>query len=160
MECVAMNPTVPDAASHRLVRIHINREPYQSPSTTTGAALYSLAGIEHHQELFREVDGDEEDQPIASDATELKLDQDEHFYSKKEFLIYVNTREKLVATKRLTFNEIVLLAYDPPPSGPNIMFVILYADGPRHNPKGTLPEGASIKIKNGMTFDVTPTDKS
>src|SRR5208282_6131545 len=38
-----------------LVRIHIDREAYESPSLTTGEALYELAHIPAYRELFREV---------------------------------------------------------------------------------------------------------
>lgn len=66
------------------VRIHIDRQPYQSPTPTTGEALYNLADIGKHKELFKEATGDHEDKPVARDHTELHLHQDDHFYSEKE----------------------------------------------------------------------------
>lgn len=60
----------------------------------------------------------------------------------------------------MTFDEIVRLAFNPVPTGPNIMFTITYRHGPHTNPEGSLMEGNSVKIKEGMIFDVTPTDKS
>lgn len=142
------------------VRIHIDREPYESPNPTTGAALYRLGQVSTHRELFREVDGDHEDVPVPNDGTEVGLKQDEHFYSEKEFTIVVNGRPKIVTERELSFDEIVLLAFNPPPSGPNIMFTITYRNGPLKNPEGTLIEGGIVKIKEGMIFNVTQTDKS
>ena len=85
------------------------------------------------------------------------MEQNEHT---KEFTIVVNGRKKVVTTEVLTFDQIVALAFDPVPTGPNIVFTITYRRGPRANPEGTLIEGGSVEIKNEMVFNVTATDKS
>lgn len=79
---------------------------------------------------------------------------------KEEFKIIVNGREKVVTVKELSFDEIVALAFSPVPSGPNVMFTVTYRHGPHENPEGTLTEGHSVKIKDGMIFNVIQTDKS
>jgi hypothetical protein len=142
------------------VRIHIDREPRESANPTTGAALYVLGKVAAHRDLFREVGGDEEDELISREALEVKLRQDEHFYSQKVMAIVVNAQPKEVVETRLSFDEVVKLAFPIPPSGQNIMFTIKYRKGPHANPKGSLLEGETIRIKNGMIFDVTPTDRS
>jgi hypothetical protein len=142
------------------VRIHIDRKPYESPNPTTGEALYALGHIPSEKELFQEVRGDQEDVLIPQDGKEIHLKMDEHFYSERVFEIIVNGRQKIVTEKELSFAEIVTLAFENPPSGPNIMFTITFRNGPHKNPEGTLLEGGTIKIKNGMIFNVTPTDKS
>jgi len=142
------------------VRIHIDREPYESPSPTTGAELYTLGHIAAHRDLFREVSGDDEDELIPRDAINIHLKPDEHFYSQKVFTIAVNAQKKEVAETKLSFDEVVKLAYPIPPDGQNIMFTIKYRKGPKENPKGSLLEGETVRIKNGMIFDVTPTDRS
>ncbi len=142
------------------VRIHIDREPYESPSPTTGMALYALGHVAAHRDLFREVSGDDEDELITRDAIDIHLKQDEHFYSQKVFTIAVNAQKKEVAETKLSFDEVVKLAYPIPPDGQNIMFTIKYRKGPHENPKGSLLEGETVRIKNGMIFDVTPTDRS
>jgi len=63
------------------VRIHIDRKPYQSPNPTTGAALYALGKVPTGYELFREVRGDQEDEPIPNGAGAIHLKEDQHFYS-------------------------------------------------------------------------------
>jgi hypothetical protein len=40
------------------------------------------------------------------------------------------------------------------------MFTVTYGHGPKENPEGTLLEDGIVKIKEGMIFSVTPTDKS
>lgn len=143
------------------VRIHIDQTPHQSPNPTTGEALYRLGIVPAHHELYREVAGDLEDEAIPNSGDKIHLKQDEHFHTgPKEITIIVNGRKKMVTKKRLTFDEIVQLAFDPVAEGPNIMFTITYRNGPRANPEGSLMEGATVKIKEGMIFDVTPTDKS
>lgn len=151
--------TTNQEAKHE-VQIHINLKPYQSPNPTTGVALYALGNIHSGKELFREVHGNSEDVAILNDEQEIHLKMDEHFYSERVFKIIVNGRPKIVTEKKLSFTEIVALAFDNPPSGPNIMFTITYRKGPHKNQEGTLLEGKTIKIKNGMVFNVTATDKS
>ncbi len=47
------------------IRIHIDRQPYESPNPTTGDALYALGAVAQQNELFREASGDHEDGLIA-----------------------------------------------------------------------------------------------
>lgn len=76
----------------------------------------------------------------------------------KTTTIIVNTREKEVEGKEVTFDQIVRLAFENPPTGEFIEITINYRKGP--GPDGSLQEGGSVKIKKGMIFDVTATDKS
>jgi Multiubiquitin len=143
------------------VRIHIDEEPYRSPNPTTGEALYRLADIPAHHELYRELGGDREDEPVRNSADPVHLKEDEHFHSgPKEVAIFVNTRKKEVAARRLTYDQVVALAFNPVPSGPNIMFTITYRNGPKANPEGELLPNGKVRIKDRMIFDVTQTDKS
>jgi hypothetical protein len=142
------------------VRIHIDREPKESPNPTTGDALYALGTVAPHYELFREEGRDREDEPVPRGAHVIHLKQDEHFYTQREYKVIVNARPKEVARRELSFDEVVHLAFENPPNGPNIKFTITYRNGPRRNPEGTLTEGKSVFLKNGMVFNVTPTDKS
>jgi len=74
--------------------------------------------------------------------------------------IIVNGREKEISEKELTFDELVSLAFDPVPTGPYILFTITYRRGHGEKPEGILAEGQSVKIKDGMVFNVKYTDKS
>ncbi|WGJ15969.1 multiubiquitin domain-containing protein [Methylocapsa sp. D3K7] len=142
------------------IRIHVDREPYYSPDPTTGAALYALGGVPEHHDLFREVSGDGEDELIERHARDVRLKLDEHFYSQKVFTIIVDTEAKEVAKNRLTFDDVVKLAFETPPSGPDILITVDYGMGPPENPHGSLRKGQSVRIKNGMVFDVSATDRS
>lgn len=142
------------------VRVHIDQERYESPTPTTAAALYSLASISDGCELFREVTGDREDEAVQRDDAVIHLHQDEHFHSVREYHILVNTRRKEVAKPKLSFDEVVRLAYDPVPVGENILFTITYRHGPKQNPEGELLAGGTVRLKNGMVFNVKHTDRS
>jgi hypothetical protein len=81
--------------------------------------------------------------------------------SEKTVTIIVNGRQKVVPKKEtLSFDEIVNLAYDNnPPSGPNIVVTVTYSKG-EDGKQGTLVKGGDVKVKDGMIFNVTATDKS
>lgn len=146
------------------VRIHIDQKPYESPNPTTGEALYKLGHVQAGHDLFREVKGDKEDPVVENDAEPVHLREDEHFHSgpaqPRKYTIIVNGQKKVVTTKEVSFDQIVKLAFPNPPAGANILYTVSYEDGPRKNPQGSLKEGQSVFVKNGMIFNVTATDKS
>jgi hypothetical protein len=79
--------------------------------------------------------------------------------SKKIYTIIVNTREKTVETDEITFEQVVSLAFEEPPTGENLQITVLFRRG-HGNKEGTLVAGQSVKVKNGMVFDVTLANKS
>jgi Multiubiquitin len=78
---------------------------------------------------------------------------------KKEVTIIVNGREVVVSKTEMSFAEVVALAFDTVPN-PNTMFTVTYRRGHGNKPEGTLVEGETLKIKDGMIINVTATDKS
>ena len=79
----------------------------------------------------------------------------------KFYTIYVNSRPVEVPAKdELTFDEVVALAFSNPEKGTNIVYTVTYRRGQGNKPQGTLVQGESVKVKDGMVFDVTRTDKS
>lgn len=87
--------------------------------------------------------------------------EDRDAHKDRTVTIIVNGRRKEVPKHdELTFRELVQFAFDNPPQGKFICFTITYRKGPRHKPEGTVPEGGSVRPKEGMIFNVTATDKS
>lgn len=78
----------------------------------------------------------------------------------KEFTIVVNGREKTVTDRTLSFDQLVHLAFEDPPTGEFICFTITYRRGHGDKPEGILKEGKSLKVKDGMIVNVIVTDKS
>jgi hypothetical protein len=144
------------------VRIHIDQCPYESPNPTTGAALYALGNVAAGTELYREVDGNREDTPVENSPDPVHLREDYHFHSgpPKVYTIIVNGRQKEVSTKTLTFLQVVALAFNPVPQGPDVQFLITFRKGPDKHREGSLTERGTVSIKDGMIFDVTQTNRS
>lgn len=148
----------------RQVRVHIDRHPYESPTPTTGAALYVLGKVPPGHQLYREVQGNEEDEPVYDDGEKEHLKEDEHFYSEqvchKGFEIIVNAQPEHLDTKKVSYEQVVKFAFPTPPPGENIEFLVTYYNGPKQDPKGTLTAGHSVKVKNEMVFNVQATNRS
>ena len=142
--------------------IFIDQSRHRSTNPTTGEALYRLGAVVAGLELYREVRGDREDQPIPNGPETVHLTEFEHFHSgpPKEVKIIVNARKKEVPGPKIVFDEVVALAFNPVPSGPNIVITVTYRHGPQQNREGVLSKGESIWIKNEMVFYVKATDRS
>lgn len=78
----------------------------------------------------------------------------------KEITIVINGTAKVIQKERLTFEEVIALAFDNPPTGDGVQFTVQFSRGHSDKPKGTLIEGQSVQAKEGMEFDVTPTNRS
>ena len=72
----------------------------------------------------------------------------------------INGRKTEVPKEELTFDDLVGLAFEDPPTGPFICFTITYRRGRGGRRGGSLVEGESIKPRRGMIFNVSFTDKS
>ncbi len=147
---------------NRLVRIHIDQHRYESPSPTTGEALYHLGKVAPDSDLYREVEGNREDQPAWDDSEEIHLHEDEHFHSgpAATIMVIVNGRKKEAPWRVLTFMQVVALAFDPVPNGPDWVFTVTYRKAASKPHEGTLTEGAAVTVRNGTIFNVTATNKS
>lgn len=74
--------------------------------------------------------------------------------------IFVNARSREVDHKRVSFEQVVELAFPDGPTGENFVYTVTYsrAAGPRT--EGTLLPGGVVRVKEGTAFDVRFTDKS
>ena len=77
----------------------------------------------------------------------------------KEYSIIVNGQQKVVTSKELTFAEVVALD-EALPSGQYIEYTVTYRRGHGNKPEGSMVDGDTVKVKEGMIFNVTATDKS
>ncbi|HVJ05873.1 MAG TPA: multiubiquitin domain-containing protein [Candidatus Saccharimonadales bacterium] len=148
--------------SKQTVRIHIDQHRHEVGSPATGEVLYGVGQVQPGLVLFREVEGDREDVEVPRGPEVLHLRVDEHFHSGKPkvYVVFVNGEQKELVSKEVTFAELVKLAFPVPPVGNNILYTVSYEDGPKANAQGSLKEGESVKVKDGMIFNVSATDKS
>lgn len=77
----------------------------------------------------------------------------------KTFNIIINGRPREFPGKEISFQQVVELA-NLGGGGENIVFTVTYKRGEGHKPEGTMVEGDTVKVKDGMIFNVTRTDKS
>lgn len=71
------------------------------------------------------------------------------------FHIIVNARAREVTGESISYSQIVSLAFPDDPGASQYLYSVHYV-GP-HVPDGTLAEGQSVKLENGMKFDVSKT---
>lgn len=75
----------------------------------------------------------------------------------KPFHIIVNARPREVTGDSINYQQVVALAF--PGADYNQFEYSVQYTGPR-TPDGTLVDGQSVKLVNGMKFDVTKTNRS
>ncbi|HTK61502.1 MAG TPA: multiubiquitin domain-containing protein [Pseudonocardia sp.] len=78
----------------------------------------------------------------------------------REITIVINGRERTVIDQELTFEQLVALAFPNAPTGENVLFTISFRRGRGDKPEGSLLAGETVKLKDGMVFVVSATDKS
>lgn len=77
----------------------------------------------------------------------------------KEFTIIVNTRERTWSEKHISYDQVVELAFGTNSNDESIIYTVTYMKGEDKH-EGTLVKGRSVPVKDGMIFNVTPTNKS
>ena len=77
----------------------------------------------------------------------------------KPVTIIVNARKKEWKEKDISYVEVIKLAFGEYVDNPNIEYTVAYSKG-HGNGGGTLTKGESVKVKDGMVFNVNRTDKS
>lgn len=74
--------------------------------------------------------------------------------------IFVNTVEEYVRPGKISFSELARLAFPNLEVTPNTELTVTFRKGQNDGPAGSLISDESVKVKKGMIFDVTATDKS
>jgi hypothetical protein len=78
----------------------------------------------------------------------------------KEFTIYVNSKEKTWTEKKISYDQVVVLAFGSISVDPNVIYTITFKKGDNSKPEGTMVKGDVVKVKNEMRFNATQTNKS
>ena len=77
-----------------------------------------------------------------------------------EHTIIVNGKPKLFYEKKISFREVVILAYGDGAFNSNFNYTVMYSKGHQNNLKGSLVEGKSVVVKDNMIFNVKRTIRS
>lgn len=128
----------------------------------SGATIKRVAGVPADTtDVWFDVAGGHDRVIENKEMVDLAQPGTERFVTRPiRITIKVNSRERVVDHRVLTYWEIVKLAYPEAAPSEQIIYSIDYASGPHQNPSGSLVESQSVYIKEGMKFYVTPTDKS
>ncbi|EDY80991.1 hypothetical protein VDG1235_608 [Verrucomicrobiia bacterium DG1235] len=136
---------------------------YTSRREQTGASIRRLFGLDDDVDLFIDMMspndvaiGDEEIVDLGRSNALLTKERD---CGPLQINIFVNTRSKIATKRRLSYREIVQFAF-PSPNYDQQVFTVTYCKGPRKRTEGSLSDGDSTKIVEGMEFNVTQTNKS
>lgn len=100
------------------------------------------------------------DTPISNPDSTIDNNLDVEKDEKKEHNIIINGRNKTIIGKEATFLQIVECANIIQNITINTIVTITYKRGIGNKSEGTMVEGDSVKIKEGMIFNVSATDKS
>lgn len=79
---------------------------------------------------------------------------------KKVTIIVNGTPHEVDKKEEITYEEVVTLAFPDYPQHPEITYSVKYKRGDGNKPEGILLPGKSVKVKDRMVFDVTPTNQS
>lgn len=78
----------------------------------------------------------------------------------KEVVILVNSREKEWSEKMISFDQVVILAFGSISNDPNVSYSVTYKKGDNNKPEGIMVKGDIVKVKDGIRFNVTQTNRS
>ena len=111
--------------------------------------------------LFAELK-DVPDVEITIGMRVIVQDEDRFYTAKKSgFVIFVNSRPRVVHDPRVTFEEVVKLAFPDDPQADNLAFSMTYSHAASHPHAGELGAGGSVLVKKkGTVFNVTRTVQS
>lgn len=151
--------------SDRVFALRIdNRHMLWGSAKISGKALLALAQPEAGKTVFRDRPGGTDEEVLEADLVNLDGPEMEQFIiasaPPKTFTFYVNTREKTVEKAKITFAEIVALAF-PGTHPESVVFSMTFRKAAGPSASGELSDGGVVKLKTeGTVFNVTRTDKS
>ena len=90
----------------------------------------------------------------------MNSEPDEANPERRTFEIVINGGQHVVPRRRLTFEDIVRLAFTDAIFNDDIVYTVTFKRGPEQNREGSLVAGESVLVNNGMIFNAKRTDKS
>lgn len=102
------------------------------------------------------------DVEITADMRLIVQDEDRFYTAKKAgFLIYVNSRPRVVPSAHVTFEQVVKLAFPDEPAANNLAFSVTFSHAASRPHAGELGAGGSVVVKKkGTALNVTRTVQS
>ncbi len=150
--------------NYQTLHLTINGDRHEwSQQYITGAEIRKLGKIPNEDDIFLKIKDPWKDE-LISDTTEVDLARPglEHFFSKLKFpiTIIVNARAKEWEDEKISYEQVVRLAFDNYVENEATAFTVTYDRGPRQNQEGTMVKGDHVFVKNKMNFIVSLTNRS
>ncbi|MBD1395133.1 multiubiquitin domain-containing protein [Mucilaginibacter glaciei] len=130
----------------------------------TGAEIKDLAAIEATDQLWLSIEKPWEDELISDhEKVDLARPGIEHFYSKpveKTITLIISGVPKSWDKPKISFKEVIVLAYGEYIDSPAMIYTVAYEDGPKQNPEGSMIKDKEVFTKDKMIFHATATNQS
>lgn len=75
-------------------------------------------------------------------------------------IIIVNGEEKEVQKEKISYEEVIILAFGSYNDSQDVAYTIMYFRGNNEKPNGFLLKGQEVNVKKGMKFNVSKTNRS
>lgn len=85
---------------------------------------------------------------------------EEKLKNKHEIIIFVNGEEKMVKKDKISYEEVIELAFGHYEDNETVNYTVIYFKGNNNKPNGFLLKGQVVMVKKGMRINVTRTNKS
>lgn len=133
-----------------------------------GADSISETELREHGDVSEDkdivLDGDHDEVVVRGAPIQLDGGGSEQLVTRKapprQVEIRVNGRKKVVPAGDITFEAVVQLAFPNGPGGPDVAYTVSYRHGPPNKPEGSLVAGQAVKVREGMVFNVSATNRS
>jgi len=90
-----------------------------------------------------------------TESPQLARRQEKH----ETYSIVVNGRPKTVEHAKLSYEQVVHLAFENAPTGPNVVITVAYTGAVGPQSDGLLTKGQHVEVQNGTEFRVRATDE-
>ena len=88
------------------------------------------------------------------------MNSNEEKDERKSFTIIVNGRKKEWGEKKISFTQVVVLAFGTYEENDQIVYTVTYKANDKSKHGGTMVKGDEVNVHPGMVFNVSRTDKS
>lgn len=145
------------------LKLTINKKPFfWYNQYITGQQIRVLGKIDSDDDIYLEIKEPYKDELILDETSvDLARPSVEHFISKpRKIQIFVGGMPHEWIKPKISFKEVIILAYGKYIDSPNMVYTIGYEDGPKQNVEGSMFIDKEVFVTNNMIFHATATDKS
>lgn len=150
-------------ASDRTFNFTLDERGYEWGSTAISEAdLRDLSGVSHNKVLVLERSDEPDIEIRPGSNVDLAARGTERIRSSGEYvtIIVEATPHRWPKGEKITYAQVVTLEFLDFPQHPERTYSVTYRNGAGQNHEGVLSPGASVKVKDGMEFNVTDTGQS